>query len=231
VLSQYGDDRILRPVAFFSKKHSTTECNYEIYDKELLAIVRCFEEWRPELEGTASPIKVITDHRNLEYFTTTKLLNRRQARWSEFLSRFNFQITYRPGKLGAKPDALTRRSEDLPKEGDERLQHQSQVVLKKENFELPLTPPDTPATTPVLAAARLVNVPPTPLASLKPKKRVRFTDDYVVRLFPITRARALGNPELVLPEPAAEPACPILPPKRTTPLLPPSIKDLVTEGY
>ncbi|RAQ93876.1 retrotransposon nucleocapsid protein [Stemphylium lycopersici] len=66
VLSQYGDDKILRPVAFFSKKHSTTECNYEIYDKELLAIVRCFEEWRPELEGTPSPIKVITDHRNLD---------------------------------------------------------------------------------------------------------------------------------------------------------------------
>ena len=53
----------------------------------------------------------------------TKLLNRRQARWSEFLSRFNFKIVYRPGKQGAKPDALTRRSEDLPKEGDERLQH------------------------------------------------------------------------------------------------------------
>ena len=147
VLSQYGDDGILRPVAFFSKKHTTTECNYEIYDKELLAIIRCFEEWRPELEGAASPVKVITDHRNLEYFTTTKLLNRRQARWAEFLSRFNFKIIYRPGKQGVKPDALTRRSEDLPKEGDERLLHQSQVVLKKENFETPLTPPE-PATTP-----------------------------------------------------------------------------------
>ena len=137
VLSQYDDDGVLHPVAFFSKKHSATECNYEIYDKELLAIIRCFEEWRPELEGTPSPVKVITDHRNLEYFMTTKLLNRRQARWSEFLSRFNFKIVYRPGKQGAKPDALTRRSEDLPKEGDERLLHQSQTVLKKENLELP----------------------------------------------------------------------------------------------
>jgi hypothetical protein len=142
VMSQYGDDGILRPVAFFSKKHSATECNYEIYDKELLAIIRCFEEWRPELEGAPSPIKVITDHKNLEYFTTTKLLNRRQARWAEFLSRFNFRITYRPGKQGAKPDALTRRSEDLPGEGDERLLHQSQVVLKKENFES--IPPGAP---------------------------------------------------------------------------------------
>lgn len=135
VLSQVGDDGVLRPVAFFSKKHSPTECNYEIYDKELMAIIRCFEEWRPELEGAPSPISVITDHRNLEYFTTTKLLNRRQARWSEYLSRFNFRITYRPGKQGAKPDSLTRRSEDLPKEGDKRLRQQSQTVLKRENID------------------------------------------------------------------------------------------------
>ena len=135
VLSQYDQTDVLRPVAFFSKRHTATECNYEIYDKELLAIIRCFEEWRPELEGTASPIKVITDHRNLQYFTTTKLLNRRQARWSEFLSRFNFVITFRPGRQGAKPDALTRRSEDLPREGDDRLQHQSQVVLKTHNLD------------------------------------------------------------------------------------------------
>ena len=198
VLSQYGDDGTLRPVAFFSKKHSITECNYEIYDKELLAIIRCFEEWRPELEGTASPIKVITDHRNLEYFTTTKLLNRRQARWAEFLSRFNFRITYRPGKLGVKPDALTRRSEDLPKEGDERLQHQSQVVLKRENFDLPLTPPDTPATTPPASptltppAFELPPTPPDTPATLSPlaiQKRVSFAEP-LVRLYPITRSCA-----------------------------------------
>jgi hypothetical protein len=49
VLSQYDDDGILHPVAYFSKKHSPAECNYEIYDKELMAIVCTFEEWRPEL--------------------------------------------------------------------------------------------------------------------------------------------------------------------------------------
>jgi len=67
----------LRPVAFFSKKHSVTKYNYEIYDKELLIIIRYFKEWRPELEGTELPIKILTDHRNLEYFITIKLLNRR----------------------------------------------------------------------------------------------------------------------------------------------------------
>src|SRR6266566_3003228 len=136
VLSQYDKDGVLHPVAFFSKKHSPAECNYEIYDKELLAIVMIFEEWRPHLEGAPKAIKVLCDHRNLEYFMTTKLLNRRQARWSEFLSRFDFKIQFRPGKQSTKPDALTRRSGDLPKEGDERLLHQSQTILKTKNLQL-----------------------------------------------------------------------------------------------
>lgn len=141
VLSQKHGN-LLHPVAFFSKKNSPAECNYEIYDKELMAIIRAFEEWRSELEGSPSVVDVITDHRSLEYFMTTKKLTRRQARWSEFLSRFNFVIQYRPGRLGGKPDALTRRSGDLPKEGDERLQQQQQVVLKSENLasELRTTP-------------------------------------------------------------------------------------------
>lgn len=135
VLSQHDDEGVLHPVAFYSKKHSPAECNYEIYDKELLAVIRCFEEWRPHLESTGHQIHMLSEHRNLEYFMTSKLLNRRQARWSEFLSRFNFEIKYRSGKKGGKPDALTRRSGDLPKEGDERLLHQSQVVLKRENLD------------------------------------------------------------------------------------------------
>ena len=135
ILSQYDDEGILHPVAFFSKKHSPAECNYEIYDKELLAIIRAFEEWRPELESASEAISVICDHKNLEYFMSTKHMNRRRAHWSEFLSRFDFKISFRPGKQGGKPDALTRRSGDLPGEGDERLEQQSQVILKKENLD------------------------------------------------------------------------------------------------
>jgi hypothetical protein len=66
VLSQYDDEGILRPVAYFSSKHSAQECNYEIYDKELLAIIKAFEEWRPELHGVSGGTEVITDHKNLE---------------------------------------------------------------------------------------------------------------------------------------------------------------------
>ena len=134
VLSQ-DFNGVLHPITFFSKKHLPAECNYEIYDKELLTIVRAFETWRAELEGSAFPISVITDHRNLEYYMTTKQLSRRQARWSEYLSRFNFIIQYRPGKQGGKPDALTRRSQDLPTDvSDERIKHQDQIVLKAHNL-------------------------------------------------------------------------------------------------
>ena len=134
MMSQYDADGILHPVAFFSKKHSPAECNYEIYNKELMAIIRCFEEWRAELESSPHPIRVLSDHKNLEYFMSTKLLSRRQACWSEFLSWFNFRIIYRLGKAGGKPDALTRQSGDLPREGDERTAFQRQVVLKPHNL-------------------------------------------------------------------------------------------------
>lgn len=135
VLSQIGEDGLLHPVAFFSKKLIAAECNYEIYDKELLAIVRCFEQWRPELEGTDMPIQVLTDHKSLEYFMTTKKLTRRQARWAEFLAGFNFQVTYRPGKQNEKADSLTRKPGDQPKGNeDDRQKQQHQLVLPKERI-------------------------------------------------------------------------------------------------
>ena len=104
-----------------------------IYDKELLAIVKSFETWRPELASVSEkqPMKVLTDHRNLEHFMTTKQLNRQQARWAEFLSEFNFKISYRPGREGEKPDTLTRLSQDKPKGVDDlRSQQQFQTLLK-----------------------------------------------------------------------------------------------------
>src|SRR6201996_7454431 len=69
---------------------------------------------------SALPIDVVTDHKNLEYFATTKILTRRQVRWSEYLCQFNMVIRFRPGRLGGKPDALTRRWDVYPKEGDKR---------------------------------------------------------------------------------------------------------------
>ena len=79
ILLQYNENDVLHPVAYFFKKHSPAECNYEIYNKELMAIICTFKEWRPELEGSSTPVEVITDHKNLEYFMLTKQLSCRQA--------------------------------------------------------------------------------------------------------------------------------------------------------
>ena len=118
VLSITGDDSEIHPIAFHSRTLNSTELNYDTHDKELLAIFEAFCSWRHYLEGAPIRIDVVTDHKNLEYFATTKLLSRRQAQWSEFLSAFNMVIRFRPGKLGAKPDAMTRHLGVYPKEGD-----------------------------------------------------------------------------------------------------------------
>jgi hypothetical protein len=110
ILSHPDEKNQLRPVAYYSRKLQPAELNYEIYDKEMLAIVEAFKVWRPYLEG-AQGISVYTDHKNLEYFTTSKVLNRRQARWGEILAHFDFKITFRPGSSMGKPDALTRRQD------------------------------------------------------------------------------------------------------------------------
>src|SRR5215469_2061728 len=95
ILSQENPEtKTIHPIAFYSRTMSPAELNYEIYDKELLAIFAAFREWRSYLEGASKSVKVVTDHKNLEYFASTKLLTHRQARWSEFLSSFNYTVFY-----------------------------------------------------------------------------------------------------------------------------------------
>jgi hypothetical protein len=127
VLSQVKGD-VLRPVAFFSKKHSPAECNYPIYDKELLAIIRCLEEWEAELKSVGQ-FTVLTDHKNLEYFSTVRKLSERQMRWQLILSKFNPVIHYRPGKEGVVPDTLTRRDQDIPQDRDDRLNYRMAQLI------------------------------------------------------------------------------------------------------
>jgi len=118
ILSIMTEDNEVHPIAFHSRTFSALELNYDVHNKELLAIFEAFKMWRHYLEGSTSPIDVVTDHKNLEYFSTTKVLTRRQARSSEYLSQFNLIIHFRPGRLGTKLDALTRRWDVYPKRGD-----------------------------------------------------------------------------------------------------------------
>jgi hypothetical protein len=129
-LSQYDDQAVLRPVAYFSKKMDQHQVNYEIHDKELLAVVLCLKEWDAELRSVKS-FKVITDHKNLEYFTKPRLLGERQMRWALLLGRYNMEIVYRPGKENVRADALCRREQDMPQDStDERLQHRHMQLLR-----------------------------------------------------------------------------------------------------
>jgi len=73
---KYSDDK-WRPVAFVSKSLSDTKRNYEIHDKEMLAIVRCLEGWRHFLEGAMVKFEIWTDHKNFEYFMKVQKLNHR----------------------------------------------------------------------------------------------------------------------------------------------------------
>ena len=87
--------------------------------QEPLSIVDCFKKWRRYVEGANHQVQVITDHNNLELFMTTKVLNRRQARWAQELAGYDFRIFFRPGKQNVKADYLSRRPEyRLEKGGD-----------------------------------------------------------------------------------------------------------------
>jgi hypothetical protein len=98
VLFQKENDDLIKSITYFSKTLSFAECNYEIYDKELLTIIRCFEQWRAELQSVNTFINVLIDHKSLKYFMIIKKLNKRQTRWAEFFVEFDFKIVYQSKK-------------------------------------------------------------------------------------------------------------------------------------
>src|SRR5258705_13302513 len=111
VLSQVQADGMHQPIAFMSKGFFDVECNYQIHDKEMLAIMCALDEWCHFLEGTAEKFEILMDHQNLAYFHDTQKLNCWQACWSLFLLCFNFSLCHQPGQLMGRPNALSQRSD------------------------------------------------------------------------------------------------------------------------
>jgi len=109
IFSIVNEDNEVHPVAFHSRTFTAAELNYDTHDKELLAIFEVFKIWWHYLEGPAYSVDVVMDHKNLEYFSTTKVLTWRQVQWSKYLSQFNLVIRFCPSRLGTKLDALTKR--------------------------------------------------------------------------------------------------------------------------
>jgi len=129
VLSIKCEDNRWRLVAYISKSLNKMECNYEIHDKEMLAVIRCLEAWRHFLEGAKEKFEIWLDYKNLEYFMSNQKLNKRQARWALYLSRFDFILKHVPGGRMGKADRLSRRSDwEVGMEKD----NEEQMLVKKE---------------------------------------------------------------------------------------------------
>lgn len=97
----------------------------------MLAIIRCLEEWEPELQGVTE-FEILSDHKNLEYFMTVRKLSEWQIRWSLNLSRFNFKIRHISGKGNVLADALSRRDQDLPSDNqDDRLKERYAQLIHR----------------------------------------------------------------------------------------------------
>ena len=101
------------PVAYHSHSMSPKERNYLIADKEMLSVIRALEIWRHYLEGTKYEFEVWNDHQNLQWFITRQDLNRRQAHWAQYLSRFNLKWLHKAGVTMGKANAISRREDHM----------------------------------------------------------------------------------------------------------------------
>ena len=110
VLLQQDDSGHFRPVAYLSHRLNAAQLNYPVHEKEALAIVHALDQWSLYLRD-GRPFTIITDHASLRYLDTQPNLSRRQTRWMEKLTEYNYTITYRPGKENVAADALSRRSD------------------------------------------------------------------------------------------------------------------------
>ena len=130
ILLQTDSNSNWHPCSYLSQSFIPAERNYDIYDRELLAIIRALKSWRHYLHGSPFPIQVFTDHKNLMYFRQAQNLNRRQACWLLDLADFDLKIIHVPGRLLAGPDALSRRPDLHPDDSD----NSSTILLPESMF-------------------------------------------------------------------------------------------------
>ena len=106
-------------VGYHSKGLNLAERNYDVYDREFLALIRALKFWRHLLQGSPHGIKVYTDHANLTKHREAQKLSGKIARYISFLANFDFRFYHLPGKKNTVADALSRRSDHVPNEGED----------------------------------------------------------------------------------------------------------------
>jgi len=130
VLNQKGQDGKTHPVAYYSESFSAPERNYDVYDRELLAIVKALRQWRTYLLGSPHQITIYTDHSNLQYWKEPRKINRRIAREFQELSEYDFTLRHIPGTTNTRADALSRQSSGK----DAKEDNNDVIVLPDEVF-------------------------------------------------------------------------------------------------
>jgi hypothetical protein len=114
VLLQEGDKHPRKtsptkhPIAYYSATFTPTERNYNIYERELLALMKALAHWRPHLAGSMIPVTVLTDHANLTFWKSPHKVNCSIARWFAELQEYHLKIQHVPGKLHTSADLLSR---------------------------------------------------------------------------------------------------------------------------
>jgi hypothetical protein len=112
MLGQGKDWFNCKPAAFMSRKFTAAQYGYFTMEQETLAILEALKTWEDKLIGRK--FTICTDHEALVYLLTKKHLSRRETRWVDYLSRFDFQILHIPGSENKVADCLSRYYESLP---------------------------------------------------------------------------------------------------------------------
>jgi RNase H-like domain found in reverse transcriptase len=108
ILFQRTLDRLPHPISYYSHALSATERGYDVHDCKLLAIILGLKCWQHLLLGAKHPIKIYTDHKNLQYYRSPCDINQWVARYLPFLMEFVIQLIHKPGKI-MKVDPLSRQ--------------------------------------------------------------------------------------------------------------------------
>jgi hypothetical protein len=117
-------------VAYYSATFTPTERNYDVYERELLAIMKSLAHWQPYLGWTKEPFTILTDHANLQYWKSPKNLNRCTARWHADLQEYNYEIQHILGKTNIPPDVLSQ----LPRADQGNDDNQEITILPPDKF-------------------------------------------------------------------------------------------------
>jgi len=117
-------------VAFYSRTFSPAEQNYDIHNRELLAIIQALEAWQHYIQGYGHTTVILSDHQNLAAHKGAKKPNRQHAQWFLFLSEYDIKLVHTPGKNMIQSDALSQWPDHCPEEHNDN----EDMILLPENL-------------------------------------------------------------------------------------------------